>query len=218
MATVKKAGKVRTGTGGGKASAAKTLAVKAKTTLKAGVKKAAAGSRSAASGTGKAASKAVGKEKPKSLAVLEAGKPAPDFELRDDAGNPVTLGQFRGKKVVLYFYPKDSTPGCTRESCDFRDNLARIGEKGAIVLGLSADSVDSHRRFKAKQGLNFPLLSDPERRALEAYGVWQEKSLYGRKFMGIVRTTVLIDEKGRVAKVFPKVKVDGHVDEVLASL
>jgi peroxiredoxin Q/BCP len=149
---------------------------------------------------------------------LKVGAPAPDFSLPDDTGRTVTLGDFRGKKVVLYFYPKDATPGCTQESCDFRDNLARIGERGAVVLGLSADSVDSHKRFKAKQGLTFPLLSDPERKALEAYGVWQEKSLYGRKFMGIVRTTVILDEQGRVAKVFPKVKVGGHVDEVLASL
>lgn len=167
-----------------------------------------------------AAKAAARKESGKAMveSPLKVGAPAPDFALPDDTGRTVTLGDFRGKKVVLYFYPKDSTPGCTQESCDFRDNLARIGERGAVVLGLSADSVDSHKRFKAKQGLTFPLLSDPERRALEAYGVWQEKSLYGRKFMGIVRTTVILDEQGRVAKVFPKVKVGGHVDEVLASL
>lgn len=149
---------------------------------------------------------------------LLVGRPAPDFRLPDETGREVSLADYRGKKLVLYFYPKDSTPGCTQESCDFRDNLSRLGSKGAAVLGLSADSVESHRRFKEKQGLNFPLLSDPGHQALEAYGVWQEKSLYGRKFMGIVRTTVLIDEKGTVAKVWPKVKVTGHVDEVLASL
>lgn len=149
---------------------------------------------------------------------LQAGGKAPDFELPDETGRVVSLGDFRGRKVVLYFYPKDNTPGCTIEACAFRDNLARLGEKGAVVLGLSADTVESHRRFKEKQGLNFPLLSDPERRALEAYGVWKEKSLYGRKFMGIERTTVLIDEQGRIEKVFPKVKVQGHVDEVLSSL
>ena len=120
--------------------------------------------------------------------------------------------------MVLYFYPKDTTPGCTTQACGFRDNLNRFAKSGAAVLGVSADSVESHRKFKDKQGLNFPLLSDPDHKALDAYGVWQEKSLYGRKFMGIVRTTFVIDEDGKIAKVFPKVKVNGHVDEVLASL
>jgi peroxiredoxin Q/BCP len=166
----------------------------------------------------KASARSTAKGADMSTSPLHPGDKAPDFELPDDTGRVVSLGDFRGKKVVLYFYPKDSTPGCTIEACDFRDNLARLGEKGAVVLGLSADTVESHRRFKEKQGLNFPLLSDPERRALEAYGVWKEKSLYGRKFMGIERTTVLIDERGRVEKVFPKVKVQGHADEVLSSL
>jgi peroxiredoxin Q/BCP len=166
-----------------------------------------------ATGTAKAAGTSASGASP-----LQPGRPAPDFRLPDETGRVVSLGDFRGRKVVLYFYPKDSTPGCTQQACDFRDNLARLGERGTAVLGLSADSVESHRRFKEKQGLNFPLLSDPERKALEAYGVWQEKSLYGRRFMGIVRTTVLVDERGRVEKVWPKVKVQGHVDEVLASL
>ena len=148
----------------------------------------------------------------------KVGSKAPAFKLQDDSGKPVSLADFKGKKVILYFYPKDSTPGCTTESCDFRDNLNRFVKSGAAVLGLSADSVESHRKFKAKQGLNFPLISDPDHKALEAFGVWQEKSLYGRKFMGIVRTTVIIDEEGKVARVFPKVKVAGHVDEVLAAL
>jgi peroxiredoxin Q/BCP len=146
------------------------------------------------------------------------GSKAPAFKLADDSGKTVSLSDFKGKKVVLYFYPKDSTPGCTTEACDFRDNLNRLGKSGAVVLGVSADSVASHKKFKEKQGLNFPLLSDPDRSAIEAYGVWQEKSLYGRKFMGIVRSTFIIDENGRIAKVFPKVKVTGHVDEVLSAL
>lgn len=148
----------------------------------------------------------------------KAGAKAPAFALADDTGKTVSLSDFKGKKVVLYFYPKDSTPGCTTEACDFRDNLNRLTKTGAVVLGVSADSVASHKKFKEKQGLNFPLLSDPDRKAIEAYGVWQEKSLYGRKFMGIVRSTFVIGEDGRIAKVFPKVKVAGHVDEVLAAL
>lgn len=146
------------------------------------------------------------------------GAKAPAFKLSDDSGKAVSLSDFKGRKVILYFYPKDSTPGCTTESCDFRDNVNRFAKSGAAVLGLSADSVASHQRFKAKYGLNFPLLSDPDHKALDAYGVWQEKSLYGRKFMGIVRTTFIIDEDGRIARVFPRVKVGGHVDEVLAAL
>jgi peroxiredoxin Q/BCP len=148
----------------------------------------------------------------------KVGSKAPAFKLQDDSGNTVSLSDFKGKKVILYFYPKDSTPGCTTESCDFRDNLNRFLKSGAVVLGLSGDSVESHKKFKAKQGLNFPLISDPDHKALEGYGVWQEKSLYGRKFMGIVRTTFVIDEEGKIARVFPKVKVNGHVDEVLAAL
>ena len=148
----------------------------------------------------------------------KVGAKAPAIRLQDDTGKTVSLSDYKGRKVILYFYPKDNTPGCTTQACGFRDNLDRIVKSGAAVLGLSADSVESHRKFKEKQGLNFPLLSDPDHAALDAYGVWQEKSLYGRKFMGIVRTTVLIDETGHIVRVFPKVKVNGHVDEVLASL
>ena len=161
------------------------------------------------------------KKKPtssKAAAAPQAGDPAPDFSLPDDTGRVRGLKDFRGKKLVLYFYPKDATPGCTTEACDFRDNMNRVAATGAAVAGVSADSVDSHKRFKEKQTLNFPLLSDPDRVALEAYGVWQEKSLYGRKFMGIVRTTFIINGKGIVTHVFPKVKVSGHVDEVLKAL
>ena len=164
--------------------------------------------------------KKIGTEKKSidSVAVLNVGDKAPAFSLKDDNGKTVSLADFKGKKVVLYFYPKDSTPGCTTESCDFRDNLSRINKAKAVVLGVSADSVESHVKFKTKQGLNFPLLSDPDHKALNAYGVWQEKSLYGRKFMGIVRSTFIIDEAGKIAKVYAKVKVAGHADDVLASL
>jgi peroxiredoxin Q/BCP len=149
---------------------------------------------------------------------LKTGDRAPDFSLADDTGRTVSLADFRGKKLVVYFYPKDFTGGCTQESCDFRDNLNRIAASRAALVGVSADSVDSHRRFKEKHGLNFPLLSDPDRKMIGAYGVWQMKSLYGREFMGIVRTTYVVDEKGVIAKVFAKVKVQGHVAAVLAAL
>ena len=155
---------------------------------------------------------------PSVIVGLQAGDKAPAFSLPDEAGRMTSLKDFAGRTLVLYFYPKDSTPGCTQESCDFRDNLNRLAASGAAVAGVSADSVESHRRFKEKQGLNFPLLSDPGHAALDAYGVWREKSLYGRKFMGIVRSTFIIDGKGKILKVFPKVSVKGHVDEVLAAL
>ncbi len=146
------------------------------------------------------------------------GDPAPDFRLPADDGKTYSLKDLRGQKVVLYFYPKDDTPGCTKEACSFRDNLARVRSKGAIVLGVSKDDLESHAKFRKKYSLSFPLLSDPEGKVLEAYGVWKEKNLYGKMFMGIERTTYVIDEGGRVKKVFPRVKVDGHVDEVLAVL
>ena len=154
----------------------------------------------------------------KSFRVLKAGDPAPEFGLLSDEGKPITLSGLRGKKVVVYFYPKDDTPGCTRESCAFRDGLSQLRKKGAVVLGVSADSVDSHRSFKKKFRLNFPLLSDSAKQAIQAYGVWKEKSLYGKKYMGLERTTFLIDEEGKISKIFPKVWVDGHFEEVLASL
>jgi len=150
--------------------------------------------------------------------VVTEGDPAPDFRLPADDGRTYSLKEFRGKKVVLYFYPKDDTPGCTKEACSFRDNLARVTSKGAVVLGVSKDSLDSHGKFRSKYGLTFPLLSDPAREVISAYGVWKEKTQYGRTFMGVERTTVIIDERGRIAKVFPRVKVDGHVEEVLAAL
>ena len=146
------------------------------------------------------------------------GEPAPDFRLPADDGKTYALRDLRGKKVVLYFYPKDDTPGCTKEACSFRDNLSRVSSKGAIVLGVSKDDLESHAKFREKYSLSFPLLSDPEGKVLSAYGVWKEKNLYGKTFMGIERTTFVIDEGGRIQKVFPRVKVDGHVDEVLAAL
>ena len=146
------------------------------------------------------------------------GDPAPDFALPSDDGRTIALKDLRGKKVVLYFYPNDDTPGCTKEACSFRDNLSRVTSKGAIVLGVSRDTLSSHGKFRDKYHLNFPLLADVDGRVTEAYGVWKEKSNYGRTYWGIERTTFLLDEKGRIARVWPKVKVEGHTDEVLAAL
>ena len=149
---------------------------------------------------------------------LKIGQKAPAFALPNQDGKIMRLSDFKGKKVVLYFYPKDDTPGCTKESCAFRDGLDEIYASGAVVLGISGDSVDSHKKFVKKFNLNFPLLSDEKKTALQAYGVWKEKSLYGRKYMGIERTTFIIDEQGKLDDIFPKVKVDGHLEEVLAEL
>jgi peroxiredoxin Q/BCP len=150
--------------------------------------------------------------------MIEVGDKAPEFKLKNDEGGEVSLKDFKGKKVVLYFYPKDDTPGCTKEACGFRDNEKKFEKGNTVILGVSADDVDSHVKFKKKFGLPFPLLSDPEKKAIKAYGVWKEKSMYGKKYMGIERTTFVIDENGNIAKIFPKVKVDGHIEEVLASL
>jgi len=152
------------------------------------------------------------------MASLAPGKKAPDFTLPTGDGKNVSLREFRGKKVVLFFYPKDNTSGCTTEACAFRDNLARLKRKGAVVLGVSADSVASHRKFADDHDLSFPLLSDEEKVVIKAYGVWKEKSMYGRKYMGIERATFIIDEAGKIAHHFPKVKVPGHVDAVLELL
>ncbi len=148
----------------------------------------------------------------------EVGKKAPEFSLKDDSGQTVSLKDFRGKKVVLYFYPKDDTPGCTQEACDFRDQGKTFKKENAVILGVSADSVESHAKFKKKFDLPFPLLSDPEKETIKAYGVWKEKSMYGKKYMGIERTTFVIDEEGKINKVFPKVKVTDHIEEVLENL
>lgn len=150
--------------------------------------------------------------------MLKIGQKAPDFTLLDANGTPVELSAFRGKKVVLYFYPKDDTPGCTREACSFQDSLDRIKRRGAVVLGVSADNPASHGKFADKFSLTFQLLSDESKSVLKKYGVWKERSMYGRKFMGIERTTFVIDERGVVRRVFEKVKVDGHAEEVLDAL
>jgi peroxiredoxin Q/BCP len=149
---------------------------------------------------------------------LKVGQKAPDFTALNDKGEKVKLSDLKGKKVVLYFYPKDDTPGCTKEACAFRDGIDEIKGQGAVVLGVSADSVDSHKKFKSKFDLNFPLLADTDKKIIESYGVWKEKSMYGKKFMGIERTTFVIDEQGKIAQIFPKVKVDQHYDEVLEAL
>jgi peroxiredoxin Q/BCP len=146
--------------------------------------------------------------------MLKIGEKAPQFELKDSFGKIISLKDFSGKKIVLYFYPKDNTSGCTREACDFRDSFPEFNKLNAVVLGVSADSEKSHQGFSAKYKLPFTLLSDPDKEVIQRYDVWKEKSLYGKKYMGIERTTVVIDEKGNILKIFPKVKVDGHVDEV----
>src|SRR5436853_3626333 len=152
------------------------------------------------------------------MAMPAVGEPAPDFSLRSDDGRTISLKELRGKKVVLYFYPKDDTPGCTKEACSFRDNLGRVQSKGAVVLGVSRDDGNSHAKFRDKYHLNFPLLSDDQGRVTEAYGVWKKKNLYGREHFGIERTTFLIDEAGKIDRIWPKVHVEGHTDEVLAAL
>ena len=149
---------------------------------------------------------------------LEVGSKAPDFVLPTADGTTVSLREFRGKKVVLYFYPKDDTSGCTKEACSFRDDVSRFKQRGAVIIGVSPDSPESHEKFAAKYGLPFPLASDEKREVVKKYGVWQQKSMYGRKYMGIVRSTFIIDEKGYVAAIFRKVKVDGHTDEILGIL
>jgi peroxiredoxin Q/BCP len=147
--------------------------------------------------------------------MLDVGDVAPDFTLPTDGGGEMTLSSMRGKKVVLYFYPKDDTSGCTKEACDFREKISEFEKAGAVVLGMSPDGVKKHDKFKAKYDLPFSLIADEEKTALEAFGVWVEKSMYGRKYMGVERTTFLIDADGSIQSVWRKVKVPGHVDAVL---
>jgi peroxiredoxin Q/BCP len=149
--------------------------------------------------------------------MLKEGDQAPAFTMEDQDGKPVKLSDFKGQRVVLYFYPKDNTPGCTTEACAFRDDYAKLKKK-AVVLGVSPDSAASHQKFIAKHALPFPLLVDDGHAVAEKYGAWGEKSLYGRKFMGIIRSTFLIGKNGKLEKVWPKVKVAGHNEEVLEAL
>ena len=146
--------------------------------------------------------------------MISEGDHAPDFSLQADDGTSVTLGSLAGKNVVLFFYPKDNTSGCTMEACDFRDAFSRFGKIDAVVIGVSPDSLGSHRKFKKKYDLPYRLLSDENHQLADNFGIWKEKSMYGRKYMGFERTTVIIDRKGRVARIFPKVKIPGHVQEV----
>ena len=149
--------------------------------------------------------------------MVKEGNKAPDFSATDQNGKKVKLSSFKGKKnVVLYFYPKDMTPGCTTEACDFRDQFKKF--KGTEILGVSIDSPERHQKFIEKYDLPFTLISDVDQKVVNKYGVWQEKKLYGRKFMGIVRSTFIIDKSGVVRKIFPKVKVKGHIDEVMEAL
>ena len=150
--------------------------------------------------------------------MLEAGVKAPAFTLPDQDGDPVSLSDFLGKKVILYFYPKDNTPGCTRQACAFAGSYAAFRDLDAVVIGVSKDSTASHRKFAEKYDLPFLLLSDPELGVLQAYGVWQEKKLYGKVSMGVVRTTFIIDETGVIEKVMPKVKPDTNAADILAYL
>ena len=150
--------------------------------------------------------------------MLEAGMKAPDFTLSDASGREVSLSDLRGKKVVLYFYPKDNTPGCTRQACAFAGAYGQFKDKGVEVVGISRDSVASHVKFAEKHGLPFILLSDPELEAIKAYGVWQEKKLYGKLSFGVVRTTFIIDENGIIEAVMPKVKPDTNAAEILQML
>ncbi len=150
--------------------------------------------------------------------MLKEGIKAPEFSLNADDGKTYRLKDFKGKMVILYFYPKDNTSGCTAEACDFRDNIKIFTKKNAVILGISKDSIKSHQNFKEKYSLPFTLLSDENVEILEKYGVWKEKSMYGRKYMGVERSTFVIDENGKIKKIFRNVKVKGHIEELLNSI
>ena len=150
--------------------------------------------------------------------MIEEGKVAPDFSLPNADGELIKLSSFKGKNIVLYFYPKDNTPGCTKQACDFRDSIQNYDAVNAVVIGISPDDEASHRKFRDKFDLPFLLLADPDRKAIEAYGVWKEKNMYGKKYMGVERSTIVIDKDGIVVKIIRKVKVDGHIDSVLSML
>ncbi|SIS75735.1 thioredoxin-dependent thiol peroxidase [Belliella pelovolcani] len=146
---------------------------------------------------------------------LEVGNVAPDFQSIDQNGNPIKLSDFKGKKVVLYFYPKDNTPGCTAQACDLRDNYEALQKAGYVVLGVSSDSVKSHQKFIEKQNLPFSLIADEDKSVHEAYGTWVEKSMYGRKYLGTARTTFIIDEQGKITEIIDKVKTKEHTNQIL---
>ena len=150
--------------------------------------------------------------------MIEEGKKAPSFTLENQDGEKISLNNFAGKNVVLYFYPKDNTSGCTQEACNFRDDFPKFGKMEAVILGVSPDSVQSHKKFSEKYKLPFHLLSDEKKQVLEKYGVWKEKSMYGRKYMGVERSTFIIDKTGKVRRIFRKVKVDNHNDEVMKTI
>jgi peroxiredoxin Q/BCP len=152
------------------------------------------------------------------MLMVEVGQKAPDFTLSDQAGQPVTLSTLQGSPVILYFYPKDDTPGCTKEACAFRDAFAEYRKRGAVIIGVSPDDPASHAKFARKFELPFTLVADPEHTLCEAYGVWKEKNMYGRKSMGVERTTFVINGNGVVCQVFPRVKVDGHSEAVMKAL
>lgn len=148
--------------------------------------------------------------------MLQKGDKAPDFSGKDENGNPIRLSDFKGKKLVLYFYPKDDTSGCTAQACNLRDNLPALKNAGYEVVGVSVDDEKSHQKFIAKFGLNFPLIADTDHQLVQAYDVWKEKSMYGRKYMGTVRTTFLIDENGIITDIIEKVKTDAHASQILS--
>ncbi len=213
------------------AAAVKTVAAAAKTAAKPAAKTAAkpAAKTETAPATATKTAAPAAKTTTKGTKAAPAGKPgvsgsgearpeAPGFKLTADDGSTVSLADFAGKSVVLFFYPKDNTPGCTREACAFQENLDAIRKKGAVILGVSRDSTKSHVGFKSKFGLAYPLLSDPDAAVHKAYGAWGTKTSYGRETTGAIRSTVIIDPSGRIAKQFPSVKVDGHADQVLAAL
>jgi peroxiredoxin Q/BCP len=216
-----------------KANVKKTKKSKVKSTLKSAKKvskkapkkpvkkaaKSAAKKKPAGTRVKKVARKATGTSKPKKAGAMPVvGHMAPDFALQSDVNGMVSLSRYRGKNVILYFYPKDDTPGCTREACSFQEHKPKLIGENAVVIGVSPDGPESHKKFRAKYGLDFVLVSDEERELCKAYGVWVEKNNYGKKYMGVQRATFLIDGQGRVAYVWPKVAVDGHTEDVLAEL
>ena len=149
------------------------------------------------------------------MQILKPGDPAPSFRLRDADEKEYTIEQFKGNRIVLYFYPKDDTPGCTKEACSFRDDYDDYSENDIVIIGISADSSASHKKFAEKHKLPFILLSDPEKEVLKKYDAWGEKKMYGRSYFGVIRKTFLIDEKGKILKIFPKVRVEGHSESIL---